>query len=446
MDIVTQLSCLAVILDATTLRQLGQIVSTLLTMSGRVTMLGIARWGGKGTSYRTVQRFFQQTLPWGEISWQVFKRCLWQEGMEYLLVGDESVVTKAGSATHGVDRFFSSLYGKPVPGLAFLALALVSVEQARAYPLLVEQRVKAPPDPPSAAATPAAAVSEGPKRRGRPKGSGNKDKQQIVWNDELRLLARLLEQFKQVVGAWLGVRYLVLDGHFGHNNALQVAQQAGLQLVSKLRHDAALYLPYDGPYAGRGPRRKYGDRLKLTDLPPTLRQECTVDGQMQTEIYQAIVWHKAFAQCLKVVILVKTNLATQRRAQVILFSSDLDLSYERLIRFYQLRFQIEFAFRDAKQLWGLEDFMTVKATPVHNAAALSLFMVTLAHALLDQHRTTAPSASVLDLKAYFRGRFYATQTLNALPTPPEPIIFERILNRIATLGRIHPLPHLDSAA
>jgi len=30
----------------------------MLVMTGRVTMLGLARWAGKGGSYRTVQRFF----------------------------------------------------------------------------------------------------------------------------------------------------------------------------------------------------------------------------------------------------------------------------------------------------------------------------------------------------------------------------------------------------
>ena len=32
---------------------------------------------------------------------------------------------------------------------------------------------------------------------------------------------------------------------------------------------------------------------------------------------------------------------------------------ETLIDYYALRFQIEFNFRDAKQFWGLEDFMNV---------------------------------------------------------------------------------------
>jgi len=39
------------------------------------------------------------------------------------------VVTKAGKHTHGLDRFFSSLYGKPVPGLAFFTLSLISTRE-----------------------------------------------------------------------------------------------------------------------------------------------------------------------------------------------------------------------------------------------------------------------------------------------------------------------------
>jgi putative transposase len=429
------------------MRQLGVIVQAMLTMGGRVTMRGLARWTGQGGSYRTVQRFFQTVIPWGEVSWCFFKQWLWQPEEEYLLVGDESVVTKAGQATHGVGRFFSSLYGKAVPSLAFLSLALVSVEQARAYPLLVEQRIKEPSSAaPAPSSPPPAAEASPPKQRGRPKGSKNKDKAQVDWSDELHLLARLLRDFWTLVRGCLSVRYLVLDGHFGNNNALQLAQQNQLHLVSKLRHDAALYLPYEGPYAGRGPRRKYGARLRPAHMPPHLLKERTIDGHLQSEIYQATVWHKSFAQQLNVVLIVKTNLTTQARSHVILFSSDLALSYERLIRFYRLRFQIEFTFRDAKQLWGLEDFMTVTPTAVRNAAALSLFMVNLSYVALAQLRPTLPTASVLDLKAFFRGRFYATQTLNALPNPPEPFIFEQILNRIAALGRIHLSSSLDPAA
>ncbi len=79
---------------------------------------------------------------------------------------------------------------------------------------------------------------------------------------------------------------------------------------------------------------------------------------------------------LNVAVIVKTNLKTGRAAKVLLFSDDLTLASEAMIDYYSLRFQIEFNFRDAKQYWGLEDFMNVKETKVNNAANFSLFMVT----------------------------------------------------------------------
>lgn len=61
-----------------------------------------------------------------------------------MVAGDHVVVTKAGKKTYGLDRFFSSLYGKTVPGLSFLSLSLISVQRRTSYPALTEQVEKAP--------------------------------------------------------------------------------------------------------------------------------------------------------------------------------------------------------------------------------------------------------------------------------------------------------------
>lgn len=109
-----------------------------------------------------------------------------------------------------------------------------------------------------------------------------------------------------------------------------------------------------------------------------------------------------------------------------------------------LRFQIEFNFRDAKQHWGLEDFMNTKETAVTNATNLSSFMVNLSYLLLHDFRQKASTVNVLDLKAYYRGRKYVTETLKCLPQKPEPIFMARIFDRVSRLGRIHvPLPPLS---
>ncbi len=216
-----------------------------------------------------------------------------------------------------------------------------------------------------------------------------------------------------------------------------MVRRTGLELISKLRHNAALYLPYEGPYAGRGPRRKYGSKLDYQQLLPRYLKATSVEDHLQTDIYQMPVWHKKFPDRLNVVILVKTNQRTGTRAQVILFSSDLELDYETLIDYYRLRFQIEFNFRDAKQYWGLEDFMVVKATPVYNSANLAMLMINLSQVLMRPVREHCPAFSVNDLKAHFRGRKYVLEMLKLLPQMPEANIIDQALEQAANQGRIN---------
>ena len=117
---------------------------------------------------------------------------------------------------------------------------------------------------------------------------------------------------------------------------------------------------------------------------------------------------------LNVVCILKTNLLTDKRAHVLLFSSDLALEAGQMIDYYRLRFQLEFNFRDAKQYWGLEDFMNVKPTPVSNAANLSMFMVNLSTKLSDLFRVQHDEFSVIALKARYRGQKYLLEVLKSL--------------------------------
>ena len=440
MDIVALLQCLQPYLPATTLRQCSRIVRALLVMTGRITMLGMSRWAGTGGSYRTIQRFFATVLPWGLLFWVFFRHHLYCPGDVYLVAGDDVIVTKAGQHTHGLDRFFASLYGKPVPGLAFFTLSLVSVQARRAFPLRVEQVVRSEAEK---AASKAKAAAKKPnascakRRPGRPKGSKNKPKADVPFTPELGRIAGWLDALLHLIAGVIPLTYLVLDGHFGNHHAVQMARQSKLHLISKLRYDAALYFPYTGPYAGRGPHRKYGHKVDYDDLPMQYLKETTVEGSMQTCIYQMPLLHKEFTHPLNVVIIVKTNLRTQARAHVVLFSSDLALAYAPLVDYYGLRFQIEFNFRDAKQYWGLEDFMHVTPTGVTNAANLSLFMVNVAYRLRADVHPRDPDYSVLDLKADWRGYKYVEETIKLLPEKPEPVLLRQILNQVAGLGRIH---------
>jgi hypothetical protein len=422
----------------TTIRQFSTIALALLAMTGRVTMLGISRWTGVGGSYRTVQRFFSTVLPWASLFWLLFRNHLFDPDDLYLLAGDETVVTKSGKHTPGLDRFFSSLYGKSVPGLAFFTLSLISAKQRRSFPISVEQVLRSAEEQATRHAKAAKPTTK--RKPGRPKGSTSTAKTALELSPELsRIQAQIAALLTRIAGL-LPLTDLVLDGHFGNAGALQMALSCKLHLISKLRSDSALYLPYDGPYAGRGPKRIYGDKLNPRAIPERFLCKRAVEKGIESRIYQLHARHKSVAQLLNIVIIVKTNLKTQAQAHVILFSSDLALPGEKLIDNYCLRFQLEFNFRDAKQYWGLEDFMSTDPIRVTNAANLSLFMVNLVERLLREERRLDPEMSVLDLKAQCRGAKYVEATIKLLPEMPEPSLLERIVAKVVGIGRIHAAP------
>jgi hypothetical protein len=449
MDILPLLACLAPTLPATTIGHLSCIALALLTMTGRVTMRGLARWTGSGGSYRTVQRFFATPVPWPQVFWSFFRQHLFRPDEVYILVGDEVVVSKAGHHTHGLDRFFSSLYQKPVPSVAFFSLAVVGTTTRRACPLRIEQVVRTPEEKALAKAKTAAkhAPPSGPKRPpGRPKGSRTQPKTAPPLSPELQRIQTMIRAQLALMAGEVPLAYLALDGHFGNNAAVQMVRGCGLHVVSKLRADAALYFPAEGPYSGRGPRRKYGAKLDVAAIPVRYLRHSSVAGPVETCIYQAQLRHKEFAAPLNVVVLVKTNHTTGAVGHALLFSSDVALPDDKLIAYYSLRFQIEFTFRDAKQYWGLEDFMNVTATGVTNAANLALFMVNVSAVLVEAARATDPACSVLDLKAQYRGAKYVRETIKLLAQAPDADLMEQIVRQVARLGRIHPAEAHPAAA
>ena len=89
MDILALFQCLGPHVTATTLRQFSRITRALLVMTGRITMRGLARWAGQGGSYRTVQRFFSQAMPWAVLLWCFFRQHVHRADHLHLLAGDE---------------------------------------------------------------------------------------------------------------------------------------------------------------------------------------------------------------------------------------------------------------------------------------------------------------------------------------------------------------------
>jgi len=417
---------------------MSQVVFGMLVASGRITMLGLSRWTEKGGSYRTIQRFYHSLLPWNAIQWLFFRKRFLKPEDEYIAAGDEVVVSKAGKETYGLDRFFSGIQQRVIPSLSFFAFSLVNVREERSYPMQAVQVVKSPEEKAASKAKAEARKTAEKKKRGRPKGSKNKAKKEVVLNAELLRIQKALKSLLETVGMSINLKYVVLDGHFGNYPSAFMVKQTKLDLISKMRSDVALYPAFEGEYSGTGRPAKYGEKVHVRQLDSKYLQETSTEDHWRTDIYQGQFFNKEFAFILNVVVILKTNLKTKAQAHVVLFSTDLEAAYDKIIKFYSLRFQIEFNFRDAKQHWGLEDFMNVKETAVTNAANLSFFMVNLSYALLQPFREKQPAYSILDLKSHYRGCRYAFETIKMLPQKPDGILLAEIFEQIARLGMVHP--------
>ena len=207
-------------------------------------MLGISRWTEKGGSYRTVQRFFKEKIDWPLLRWQLVKPHTLEIKRTWLLIGDEVMVTKSGKQTHGLGIFFIHL--QQGAGLCFLNLSLLHVETRAAYPLITEQLVRRDVQK----SAPKAVKAKG-QAVGRPKGA-NKNRKNAELSPFQTQLQGCIRSALTLIGLDLAIVYFVYDGALGNNASLQAVKQAGLHLISKLRHDSKLYFPMPGRIRARG--------------------------------------------------------------------------------------------------------------------------------------------------------------------------------------------------
>jgi len=424
-------------LDSTTAKQLSIIAESILTMTGRVTMLGMSRWTEKGGSYRTIQRFFNKSIPWLTLNWVLIQSVLEKNKGVIVIAGDATMITKAGKNTYASGKFYSSIYSRAVPGLSFQCLSLISVDTRKSWPIMIEQMM------PKEKASNVITAKASPKRsKGRPKGSKNKTATDIKLNAEMTQVQCMLKKVMLLISKSIKPTYFVYDGAFGNSAAAKMTSDVNLYLISKLRFDSALYEPYKGEYSGRGAPKKYGNKVCFQAMPEEYLCSTEQENDMVIKIYQRELLHKKFNDPLNVVIILKENKVTQKTSQVILFSTDLKLECDKIIEYYRLRFQIEFNFRDAKQHWGLEDFMVTQQDKVNNSAQISLFMVNVSQALMRKQQED----SVIDLKARFHGLKYVKEVLKTLQKNGHDIKISPLLEEVSMLGRIHQPKHLPLAA
>lgn len=296
------------------------------------------------------------------------------------------------------------------------------------------------------------AVAE--KKVGRPKGSKNKPKQEVqntVLAYTFQVLQQTLAIFKQQYDksmfALVVCKYGIGDGAYGNNTAAKLCSEVGLDLISKLQFNAALYFPFKGEYGGKGAPKKYGDKINYDTFEVDyakylVEQQVQSDGAIWKIYHLNSMLHKKFDIPLNVIIVFKyhaNGVYKGRRSNAILFSTDLEASPITISTYYQSRFQIEFDFRDGRQFFGLQHFKNIKKTQVTNVIGFAFFMVALSRILLHKLRLQNPGKTIgiEDLKAFFRAEKYFNELLNMDGFEPSEFLNKDSFKNIPLVGMIN---------
>jgi hypothetical protein len=214
-EILALLQNIAPLFEKTTYRQMSQVIFGMLVVSGRITLLGLSRWTEKGGRFRTIQRFCYTVLSWPALHWMFFKESFLRSEDEYITAGDEVAVSKAGKETYGLDRFFAGLQQRIIPGLSFFVFSLVNIREERSYPMRVAQIVKSAEEKATSKAkaeTKKEQKTGKKKKPGRPKGSKNKNKEEVVFTPELLRIKESLQSLLETIKGQISLKYVALDG------------------------------------------------------------------------------------------------------------------------------------------------------------------------------------------------------------------------------------------
>jgi len=401
-------------LSQVNLRILSEICKGVFRLTGSVTGLNISRYTDKSGSYRNIQRFFASQIDWEHLRILLFSKFLFQKEDTYILAADECVEAKSGKSSFGLAYFFSSLASKVIPSICFAHLSILSVEKKDSYSFSIRQILRKKQ-------VKNTKIKIKKRGKGRPKGSKN-NQNTINYTQNLSLLEEMLLKLQELSTVFLHdikFKYFVGDGAYGNKNYSLMLAKFDLKLISKLHYNAALYFAYTGDYLGWGRPRKYGKKLDVANLDSKFLVDKIDDKKKKyiEYVYKMVLLSKNFKDKLNILVIVRENRKTKKKGHVILFSNDLELSFEKIIAYYSLRFQIEFNFRDAKQFFGLSDFKNIKQTQLKNAVNLSLFMSLLSKVLLQNYRLFFQNEhlSINDLKSIFRTDMYRKLILNNSP-------------------------------
>jgi hypothetical protein len=310
-----------------------------LALPVRYTMINLSRIGGY--CEKSIRLHFEKIFDFVSFNTAVISKSC---GKDLIAAFDPSYIPKSGKQTPGLGRWWSGKDQCTLKGLEISCLSIIDVAAGTAMSLEAVQ-------------TPSKEVLK------------TKNLNQV--GHYVSVIKKQLPTLKTMV------KYLTADGYFMKHDFIAPLLKEGLHIITKMRPDADLRYTYNGTkHSRRGRPKLYDGKVDCTSIDK--RRIKKFDEDDKVIYYSGIVYCMALKQLVRIVYLQEK---ASKRYEIFLCTDTL-INPPLIIKYYRLRFQIEFLLRDAKQHSGLEECQARSENKLYFHFNMALSVVSVAKAAL----------------------------------------------------------------
>lgn len=344
-----------------------KLFNAVVAIPGKINFSSLSRYSG--LTDRTFRNWFKRKdYNWLEFNRNAMLRAYGRD-REIVLAFDPAHITKSGQSTYGIGRYWSGAEKRTKLGLEIMAFGAISVIKGKCMML---EAVQTPP---------------------AEELHNKKAITMLEWY--LQLVTSQSERLHEISDV------LTADAFFSRKPFIDGVIQAGFSFVGRLLPKQRLrYLANESDMElsrhKKGRKFKFGGKLDPKAPDPARVHPCHIKGAVKA--CWLIANCVAMGRDIKVVIAEHKDMGT-----IMYFSTDTTMEAEKIARIYQLRFQIEFGIRDAKQYTGLGDSQARGKERLDFAFNLSFAVRNILDILSTEiyHNISIGQLKALLTKAYF---------------------------------------------
>ena len=184
---------------------------------------------------------------------------------------------------------------------------------------------------------------------------------------------------------------IIFDRGFARRKVFTMALRFGHHILCRAKSNAVFYrLPKQPKCRQRGRPRKYGDRLDIRRLR---YKEMTIDAKSYS-ITSKIVRTKMCDADVRLVVIRNRPKTSKPYRYFCVFTTDLTLEIPKIVEYYRQRWQIETAFRDAKQHFGFDAYRLKSRKSINRFVQLSFVAASLTKLIFTRRDATHKEISV----------------------------------------------------